>query len=183
MTDTKIYQALPPDTSLAKRFVFRSILPEEAEQAVAIETECFPPHEACKPEIMRARVAIAPERFLVAVDRESGRIAGFIDGLATNDAHLRDAIYTDPSQHDPAGRNVMILGVNVLPAYRRQGLAREMVAQFLCREQSRGTERVILTCLAHRVAMYEGFGFRTVGDSDSTWGDEQWIEMDVWLNL
>ena len=119
MTDTKIYQALPPDTSLAKRFVFRSILPEEAEQAVAIETECFPPHEACKPEIMRARVAIAPERFLVAVDRESGRIAGFIDGLATNDAHLRDAIYTDPSLHDPAGRNVMILGVNVLPAYRR----------------------------------------------------------------
>lgn len=168
MTDTKIYQALPPDTSLAKRFVFRSILPEEAEQAVAIETECFPPHEACKPEIMRARVAIAPERFLVAVDRESGRIAGFIDGLATNDAHLRDA---------------MILGVNVLPAYRRQGLAREMVAQFLRREQSRGTERVILTCLAHRVAMYEGFGFRTIGDSDSTWGDEQWIEMDVRLNL
>lgn len=158
MTDTKIYQALPPDTSLAKRFVFRSILPEEAEQAVAIETECFPPHEACKPEIMRARVAIAPERFLVA-------------------------IYTDPSLHDPAGRNVMILGVNVLPAYRRQGLAREMVAQFLCREQSRGTERVILTCLAHRVAMYEGFGFRTIGDSDSTWGDEQWIEMDVRLNL
>ena len=152
MTDTKIYQALPPDTSLAKRFVFRSILPEEAEQAVA-------------------------------VDRESGRIAGFIDGLATNDAHLRDAIYTDPSLHDPAGRNVMILGVNVLPAYRRQGLAREMVAQFLCREQSRGTERVILTCLAHRVAMYEGFGFRTIGDSDSTWGDEQWIEMDVRLNL
>lgn len=183
MTDTKIYQALPPDTSLAKRFVFRSILPEEAEQAVAIETECFPPHEACKPEIMRARVAIAPERFLVAVDRESGRIAGFIDGLATNDAHLRDAIYIDPSLHDPAGRNVMILGVNVLPAYRRQGLAREMVAQFLRREQERGTERVILTCLAHRVEMYEGFGFRTIGDSDSTWGDEQWIEMDVRLNL
>lgn len=128
MTDTTIYQAACPDPSLAKRFVFRSILPEEAEQAVAIETECFPPHEACKPEIMRARVAIAPERFLVAVDRESGRIAGFIDGLAANDAHLRDAIYTDPSLHDPAGRNVMILGVNVLPAYRRQGLAREMIA-------------------------------------------------------
>ena len=29
MTDTKIFQALPPDTSLAKRFVFRSILPED----------------------------------------------------------------------------------------------------------------------------------------------------------
>lgn len=169
MADTKIFQAAPSDPSLAKRFDFRSILPEEAEQAVAIETECFPPHEACKPEIMRARVAVAPERFLVAVDCESGRIAGFIDGLATNDEHLRDAIYTEPSLHDPTGRNVMILGVNVLPAYRRQGLARELVAQFLRREQSRGTARVILTCLAHRVEMYEGFGFRTIGDSDSTW--------------
>lgn len=31
MTDTKIFQAAPPDPSLAKRFDFRSILPEEAE--------------------------------------------------------------------------------------------------------------------------------------------------------
>ena len=167
---------------LTQRFDFRSILPEEAEQVVAIETTCFPPHEACKPEIMRARVAAAAEWFLVAMDRESGRITGFIDGLATNDDHLRDAIYTDTSLHDPAGRNVMILGVNVLPAYRKQGLAREMMRQYLRREQARGTERVILTCLAERVGMYEKFGFTSLGDSDSNWGDEAWIEMDVVLN-
>lgn len=46
---------------IKERFTFRSILPEEMEQAVEIETTCFPPHEACKPEIMRARVAVAPE--------------------------------------------------------------------------------------------------------------------------
>ncbi|MEE0434645.1 MAG: GNAT family N-acetyltransferase [Peptococcaceae bacterium] len=174
--------AVKKQTSLYACFIFRSILPEEAEQAVAIETECFPPHEACKPEIMRARVAVAADRFLVAVDRKTGKIAGFVDGLATNDEVLRDAIYIDAQLHEPQGRNVMILGVNVLPAYRRQGLAREMVAQFLQREKVRGTRRVILTCLEHRVAMYEGFGFHVVGHSDSTWGDEEWIEMDARLN-
>ena len=169
------------ENDLCARYVFRSILPEEAEQAVAIETACFPPHEACQPEIMRQRVAVAPDRFLVAEDRVSGRIAGFVDGLATNDEHLRDAIYTEPGLHDPKGRNVMILGVNVLPDHRRQGLAREMVARYLARESVRGTERVILTCLAHRVPMYESFGFQALGASDSTWGDEDWIEMDVCL--
>ena len=167
---------------LGERFTFRSILPEEAEQAVEIETRCFPPHEACKPEIMRARVAVAPDRFLVAVDRATGRIAGFIDGLATNDETLRDAIYTDAALHDPQGCNVMILGVNVLPDYRRQGLARAMMAQYLQREQARGTKRVVLTCLAHRVEMYRSFGFNEIGASDSTWGNEAWIEMDVRLN-
>lgn len=167
---------------IGERFVFRSILPEEAEQVVEIETRCFPPHEACKPEIMRARVAVAPDRFLVAVDRATGRIAGFIDGLATNDETLRDAIYTDAALHDPQGRNVMILGVNVLPDYRRQGLARAMMEQYLQREQARGTKRVVLTCLAHRVEMYRSFGFNEIGASDSTWGNEAWIEMDVRLN-
>ena len=168
--------------ALSDRFTFRSILPEEMEQAVEIETTCFPPHEACKPEIMRARVAVAPEWFLVAVDRATGKIAGFIDGLATNDETLRDAIYTDATLHNPDGCNVMILGVNVLPDYRRQGLAREMMAQYLQREQARGTKRVVLTCLAHRVEMYRSFGFNEIGASDSIWGNEAWIEMDVRLN-
>ena len=168
--------------ALNDRFVFRSILPEETEQAVEIETTCFPPHEACKPEIMRARGAVAADWFLVAVDRATGKIAGFIDGLATNDEALRDAIYTDANLHNPEGCNVMILGVNVLPDYRRQGLAREMMVQYLQREQARGTKRVILTCLSHRVGMYRAFGFHEIGASDSTWGNEAWIEMDVRLN-
>ncbi len=182
MAEQRIFEMASAQETLSERFVFRSILPDEAEQVVTIEQICFPPHEACKPEIMRARVAVAADWFLVAMDRTTGKIAGFIDGLATNDEHLRDAIYTDAQLHDPAGSNVMILGVNVLPEYRRQGLAREMMRQYLDREQKRGSKRVILTCLVHRVGMYEGFGFRALGLSDSTWGDEEWVEMDVCLN-
>ena len=57
-----------------------------------------------------------------------------------------------------------------------------MMAQYLQRERARGTKRVILTCLSHRVGMYRAFGFREIGASDSTWGNEAWIEMDVRLN-
>ena len=32
--------------------------------------------------------------------------------------------FTDITLHDPAGENVMILGLDVLPSYRGQGIAR-----------------------------------------------------------
>ncbi len=63
------------------RFEFRNIRPEEAEQAAEIERICFPPNEACSKEMMLERAAKAPELFLVAVDRQTGRIAGFLNGL------------------------------------------------------------------------------------------------------
>ena len=52
---------------LAERFEFRSILPEETDQAVTIEHICFPPNEACSHKAMTERIAAAPELFLVAI--------------------------------------------------------------------------------------------------------------------
>ena len=48
---------------IQRRFLLREILPEEIEQAIAIEQICFPPHEACSPASMRERIAKAPEVF------------------------------------------------------------------------------------------------------------------------
>ena len=70
------------------RFEFRNIHTDEIEQAVLIEQICFPPNEACKPEIMRERVKIFPETFLVAVSRETGKVVGFINGLAKLPANV-----------------------------------------------------------------------------------------------
>ncbi len=33
---------------------------------------------------MRERVANAPETFMVAVDKETGKVAGFLNGVATD---------------------------------------------------------------------------------------------------
>ena len=107
---------------LNERYEFRDIRPEEASQTAEIEAVCFPPNEACSPVMMKERVKAAPEFFLVAVDRETGRIAGFLNGLATDEEQLRDEFFKDAGLHDPAGKNVMLLGLDVLPQCRRRDL-------------------------------------------------------------
>ena len=139
------------DRETEQRFQFRSILPEEADQAARIEEICFPPNEACSEKMMRERVLTAPELFLVAIDRQSGKIAGFLNGLSTEESVFRDEFFTDAKLYDPAGRNVMLLGLDVLPEYRGQGLARAIMFQYLRRERERGREAAILTCLDSKV--------------------------------
>lgn len=162
---------------LHERFEFRSILPQEADQAVSIEQICFPPNEACSASMMKERIGAAPEFFLVAVDRETGRLAGFLNGLSTDEDSFRDKFFTDAKLHDPLGKNIMLLGLDVLPEYRGQGLAREIMSRYLHREQERGRKRVILTCLEDKVKMYEKMGFQDHGLAESSWGGEQWHEM------
>ena len=160
----------------AKDFVFRAIRPEETEQAIAIEAVCFPPNEACKREHMIPRIAAASDFFLIAEDPRTGKIAGFINGIATDETAFRDEFFTDAALHDPSGRSIMILGLDVLPEYRGLGLARRLVMRYRQRYPGR---RLVLTCLERLVPMYARFGFRDLGLSASVWGGETWHEMDM----
>ena len=160
-----------------KQFEFRTILKSEAEQAVTIEHICFPPNEACSRQAMLTRIENASEQFLVAVDKTTGKLAGFINGLSTYEDKFRDEFFTDISLYDPKGENVMILGLDVLPEYRNRGLAREIVRNFSIMEKEKGRKTLILTCLDEKVKMYEKLGFSDKGMADSTWGGEEWHEM------
>lgn len=162
---------------LTNRFAFRSIESEEIEEAIRIEQICFPPHEACSPEAMRARVKVAADLFLVAMDKETGKMAGFFNGIATGEEKFRDEFFTDAGLHEPDGKTVMLLGLDVLPEYRGLGLARRIVAEYIRREQKRGRQLLILTCLEDKIPMYEKMGYQNYGLSDSAWGGEVWYEM------
>lgn len=122
------------DKDLMERFEFRNISQDEVDQAIAIEQICFPPNEACSPKAMKERVAAASELFLVGVDKDTGKIAGFLNGLSTKEYQFRDEFFTDISLYDPEGKHIMLLGLDVLPEYRKQGLAREIVYQY-CEER------------------------------------------------
>lgn len=171
------------DKDILERFEFRNIRPEEAEQAVTIEQICFPPNEACSEKHMKERIAKAPELFLVGVDKKTGKVAGFLNGLSTDEDSFRDEFFTDADLYNPVGKNIMILGLDVLPEYRMQGLGRELVFQYLMRERENGKKRVILTCLDSKVKMYQKMGFIDHGISDSTWGDEEWHEMSCTIEI
>ncbi len=170
------------DRPLQERFAFRSIRLEEADEAADIEAICFPPNEACSREHMLARIKAAGDLFLVAVDKESGKLAGFLNGIATDEHSFRDEFFTDASTHDPKGKNIMLLGLDVLPEYRRQGLGREIVFNYCRREKERGIRRLVLTCHESKVKMYTKFGFQDLGESASEWGGEKWHEMDICLH-
>lgn len=158
-------------------FTFREIKREETEQAIAIERICFPPHEACSAKAMTERIIAAPELFLVAVDDKTGKIAGFFNGVATDEDSFRDEFFTDIGLHSADGKHVMLLGLDVLPEYRRQGLAKSIVEKYAERERTKGRQALILTCLEEKVEMYKKMGFADRGIANSSWGNEEWHEM------
>lgn len=163
------------------RFEFREIRQGEGEEAAAIEKICFPPHEACSRKMMLDRVRTAPELFLVAVEKSTGKIAGFLNGLSTDEEVFRDEFFQDAGLYRPGGKNVMLLGLDVLPEYRRQGLAREIMRRYICREKKKGRKKLLLTCLESKVEMYQKMGFFDEGISASCWGGEQWHDMSIEL--
>jgi ribosomal protein S18 acetylase RimI-like enzyme len=171
------------DKEFLEKYEFRSIRPEEAGEAATIEQICFPPNEACSEQYMKERIAKAPELFLVAVDKTTGKLAGFLNGLSTDEYTFRDEFFTDANLYNSDGKNIMLLGLDVLPEYRRQGLAKELVYSYARRERENARQMLILTCLKSKVKMYEKMGFVDRGIANSTWGGEEWHEMSYEINL
>jgi ribosomal protein S18 acetylase RimI-like enzyme len=171
------------DKDILEKYEFRSIRQEEADEAAAIEHICFPPNEACSEQHMKERIAKAPKLFLVAVDRSTGRLAGFLNGLATDEYTFRDEFFTEANLYNPDGKNIMLLGLDVLPEYRRQGIAKELVYSYARRERENGRQMLILTCLKSKVKMYEKMGFVDRGIANSTWGGEEWHEMNYRIGI
>lgn len=171
------------DKNLTERFEFRSIFKNEADQAVIIEQICFPPNEACSEKDMKDRIDKASELCLVAVDKTTGKIAGLLNGLATDEDVFRDEFFTNAELYEPSGKNIMILGLDVLPEYRMQGLGRELVSQYIRRERDNGRRMIKLTCLESIVNMYKKMGFLDEGISNSVWGGEEWHEMSQIIDI
>ena len=146
--DPEILFNVYADEALLRRYRFRQILPEEGAQAGEMDRICFPPEEAKPMEIMCRFVEKAPEQFLVAVDRGTGKVAGFLCGISSDEARFKDEFFTDLSLNDPAAQTVYLLGLDILPEYRGQGLARELMKLYGIWSQVKGKHRMVLTAHA-----------------------------------
>ena len=179
--DPEILFGVYADEALLERYQFRQIRPEEGVQAAEMDRICFPPEEAKPMKIMCEYAEKIPEQFLVAVDRKTGKVAGFLCGIGSDEKGFSDAFFTDTRLHDPAAQTEYLLGLDILPEYRRQGLARELLRLYGIWSQVRGRHRMVLTAHEEKVGMYEKLGFKDLGISGSTWGGGIWHEMECRL--
>ena len=141
----------------------------------AIEAACFPAAEAATEADFAKRLAVYPEHFWLL--EQDGEIVSFVNGMVTNEADLRDEMYADASLHDPNGAWQMIFGVNTLPSYRRQGLAKQVLRRVIADAKAQGRKGCVLTCKDRLVHYYETFGFVNEGVSESNHGGVVWYEM------
>ncbi len=148
----------------------------DLEALAAMEAMCFPPAEAASKTDFEKRLASYAGHFFLLFD-EDGRLASFIDGMATDDEHLTDEMYANASMHNPNGAWQMIFGLNTRPDCRRRGYAGIVLKALIDDAKNSGRKGLVLTCKDHLVPYYSRFGFADDGLSDSTHGNVAWHEM------
>ena len=163
-------------------FLYRNVLPDDADRIIEIERTCFPPEQAIPESSLRGLMRVAGDCHLVAVHRLTGDIAATLFGLATDESRFRDEFFTDPSLHKSDGKNMMLLSLEVDSSYRGAGIARTLMEMYLETERLRNRQEIFLTCVEGKIGMYERMGFMRRGLSASTLGGETWYDMSIVLN-
>lgn len=140
-----------------------------------IEKICFPEAEAATRETFEDRLKIFTESFLIA--EMDGEIVGFINGSVINEKVIRDEFYSDASFNDPNGNYQSIFGLDVLPEYRRIGIAAELVKALAEVARKSGREGITLCCKEEKIHYYKKLGFADMGKSESEHGNAVWYNM------
>lgn len=153
----------------------RNATMEDLDALTAVEAECFPPEEAATAEDLRKRLQVYPDHFWLLCEKE--KVIGFIDGMVTDEADLRDEMYENAGLHQEDGAWQMIFGLNTIPAYRRQGCAGKMIEKMVESARKQGRKGVVLTCKDRLVPYYSKFGFVNEGISQSVHGGVIWYQM------
>ena len=146
-----------------------------------VESTCFPKEEAATRESLAARLDAFENWFFVAKDGK-GKIIGMIDGMATDEESIDDAMFEDASLHREDGAVQTVFGLDVLPAWRGKGVAGALMRAFVDAAKQAGRRKVTLTCKTHLIGMYEHFGFTLIGKARSVHGGAEWFDMDMRLN-
>jgi len=162
-----------------EKITIREIQPSDLNRLAEIETICFPIAEAASRNSIKERIQAFPECFLVA--EAKGTLIGFINGCATNSLVIYDELFTTTKHHNASGENLTVFGLDVIPEYRRQGIAAQLMNQFILLAQNMGRKRVILTCKEQLIHYYESFGYVNDGISQSIHGGAKWFNMTLVL--
>jgi ribosomal protein S18 acetylase RimI-like enzyme len=140
-----------------------------------VEACCFPEAEAATRKSLEQRIKTFPDSFFVA--ELNGKIIGFINGCITNDTVISDKLYEDAKLHNPNGNYQAIFGLDVLPEYRKQGIATLLMNHMIQIAKRNGRKGIILTCKDKLIPFYSKFGYENKGLSQSVHGGAVWNDM------
>ena len=148
---------------------------EDIDAIIAVETECFPPAEAATREEFAERLKYYKDHFWLMFD--GGHLVAFVDGMVTSQKDLTDEMYEKAELHEEQGDWQMIFGVNTIPAYRRRGLAEQVLKRAIADAKAQGKKGLVLTCKDKLIHYYAKFGFENEGVSESAHGGAVWNQM------
>ena len=140
-----------------------------------IEDACFPEAEAATLESLSERLHLFPESFLVA--EAEGVLVGFVNGAVIDEPIIRDAHYHDAALHNPDGAYQSVFGLDVVPAFRRKGIAEKLLTALIDAARQAGRKGLTLCCKEEKIPYYEKFGLVNSGRSSSTHGNAVWYDM------
>jgi ribosomal protein S18 acetylase RimI-like enzyme len=153
----------------------RNVSIEDLDAVSEVEAKCFLEAEAALKASFEKRIKTFPKNFYVAeVER---KIIGLINGCITNEKTIYDELFSDVSLHIPNGDYQAIFGLDVIPDYRNQGIAAQLMNHMIEASRAANRKGLILTCKEHMNDYYSKFGFKNKGISNSQHDNAVWYDM------
>lgn len=153
----------------------RRVSIKDLDAVTEVEARCFPEEEAATKASFEQRIKTFPESFFVA--EIEGKIIGFINGCIINETAIYDELFNDATLHVPDGDYQTIFGLDVIPEYRNQGIAAQLMNHMIEVSRLEGRKGAILTCKEKLIHYYEEFGYVNKGISKSVHGGSKWYDM------
>lgn len=148
---------------------------DDLEAITLVEAECFPAAEAATKEDFKKRLAVYADHFWLLYD--GNLLISFVNGMATDEADLKDEMYHEADKHNEKGKWQMIFGVNTIPSQRKKGYAEQVLRQVIQDSRDEGRSGLVLTCKEALIPFYSKLGFKNEGVSGSEHGNVTWYQM------
>eukprot|EP00929_Paragymnodinium_shiwhaense_P009822 TRINITY_DN114188_c0_g1_i1.p1 TRINITY_DN114188_c0_g1~~TRINITY_DN114188_c0_g1_i1.p1 ORF type:complete len:490 (-),score=103.17 TRINITY_DN114188_c0_g1_i1:78-1547(-) len=157
-------------------FFFKPLPPSDVARAGELETASYPADEAATPEKLEYRQKVAPELFYGIY--EGAKLVGFTVSTAAAGEELEEETM---STHVPGGETICIHSVCVDSSYRRRGLAKAMVIQYVdavaADPRCKAGKKMALLAHAPLLGLYAQCGFTFIGPSKVEHGGDLWYDM------
>jgi ribosomal protein S18 acetylase RimI-like enzyme len=136
---------------------------DDLDSIYQLESLSFPPDEAATKDSIEYRIISANPYFRVI--RNGKEIISFINGTCID---MNCINVTAMKSHHPNGKNLVIHSVTVAPEYRRRGIAKSFLCDYMMyiSEARKEIEVVMLLTKSSLLKFYVSCGFELVQPSD-----------------